>query len=132
LTKEMKKEKNITYESIVEELENIISKLNSSNIPIENSIKLYEDGVRLSNEADKELLAIEKNIQKIKKVKVIDTKSINIEKSFIEIDKIIENLEDEEISINEAESYYKKALLIIFNIESYLKKAKSVIKKYEQ
>ena len=128
----MKKEKNKTYESILEELENIISKLNSSNIPIENSIKLYEDGVRLSNQADKELLAIEKNIQKIKKVKVIDTKSINIEKSFIEIDKIIENLEDEEISINEAESYYKKALLIIFNIESYLKKAKSVIKKYEQ
>mgnify|MGYP001434392795 FL=1 len=128
----MKKEKNKTYESIVEELENIISKLNSSNIPIENSIKLYEDGVRLSNEADKELLAIEKNIQKIKKVKVIDTKSIDIEKSFIEIDKIIENLEDEEININEAESYYKKALLIIFNIESYLKKAKSEIKKYEQ
>ena len=128
----MKKEKNITYESIVEELENIISKLNSSNIPIENSIKLYEDGVRLSNQADKELLAIEKNIQKIKKIKVIDTKSIDIEKSFIEIEKIIENLEDEEISINEAESYYKKALLIIFNIESYLKKAKSEIKKYEQ
>ena len=128
----MKKEKNKTYESILEELENIISKLNSSNIPIENSIKLYEDGVRLSNQADKELLAIEKNIQKIKKIKVIDTKSIDIEKSFIEIEKIIENLEDEEISINEAESYYKKALLIIFNIESYLKKAKSVIKKYEQ
>ena len=128
----MKKEKNKTYESIVEELENIISKLNSSNIPIENSIKLYEDGVRLSNQADKELLAIEKNIQKIKKVKVIDTKSMDIEKSFIEIDKIIENLEDEEININEAESYYKKALLIIFNIESYLKKAKSEIKKYEQ
>ena len=128
----MKKEKNITYESIVEELENIISKLNSANIPIENSIKLYEDGVKLSNEADKELLAIEKNIQKIKKVKVNNVKSIDIEKSFIEIEKIIENLEDEEISINEAESYYKKALLIIFNIESYLKKAKSEIKKYEQ
>ena len=128
----MKKEKNKTYESIVEKLENIISKLNSSNIPIENSIKLYEDGVRLSNEADKELLAIEKNIQKIKKVKVNDTKSIDIEKSFIEIEKIIENLDDEEISINEAESYYKKALLIIFSIESYLKKAKSEIKKYEQ
>ena len=128
----MKKEKNKTYESIVEELEHIISKLNSANIPIENSIKLYEDGVRLSNEADKELLAIEKNIQKIKKVKADDTKNIDIEKSFIEIEDIIENLEDEEISINEAESYYKKALLIIFNIESYLKKAKSEIKKYEQ
>ena len=128
----MKKEKNKTYESIMVELEHIISKLNSANIPIENSIKLYEDGVRLSNEADKELLAIEKNIQKIKKVKVNDTKNIDIEKSFIEIEDIIENLEDEEISINEAENYYKKALLIIFNIESYLKKAKSEIKKYEQ
>ena len=128
----MKKEKNKTYESIMEELEHIISKLNSANIPIENSIKLYEDGVRLSNEADKELLAIEKNIQKIKKVKADDTKNIDIEKSFIEIEDIIENLEDEEISINEAENYYKKALLIIFNIESYLKKAKSEIKKYEQ
>lgn len=128
----MKKEKNKTYESIVEELENIISKLNAANIPIENSIKLYEDGVRLSNEADKELLIIEKNIQKIKKEKVNNAKSIDIEKSFIEIERIIENLEDEEISINEAESYYKKALLIIFSIESYLKKAKSEIKKYEQ
>ena len=128
----MKKEKNKIYENIVQELENIISKLNSANIPIENSIKLYEDGVRLSNEAEKELLAIEKNIQKIKKVKVNDTKSIDIEKSFIEIERIIENLEDEDITINEAESYYKKALLIIFGIESYLKKAKSEIKKYEQ
>ncbi|MDB2461233.1 exodeoxyribonuclease VII small subunit [Gammaproteobacteria bacterium] len=128
----MKKEKNKTYESILEELENIISKLNAANIPIENSIKLYEDGVRLSNEADKELLIIEKNIQKIKKEKVNDAKSIDIEKSFIEIERIIENLEDEGISINEAESYYKKALLIIFSVESYLKKAKSEIKKYEQ
>ena len=128
----MKKEKNKTYESILEELEDIISKLNSANIPIENSIKLYENGVRLSNEADKELLAIEKNIQKIKKVKVNDAKSIDIEKSFIEIERIIENLEDEEISINEAENFYRKALLIIFGIESYLKKAKSEIKKYEQ
>ena len=45
---------------------------------------------------------------------------------------MIENLEDEDISINDAENYYKKSLDIIFNIESYLKKAKSTIKKYEQ
>ena len=127
----MKKEKNKTYESILEELENIISKLNSVNIPIENSIKLYEEGIKLSNEADKELLVIEKNIQKIKKIKSYDTKNIDIEKSFIEIEEIIENLEDDDISINEAESCYKKALSIIFFVESYLKKAKSEIKKYE-
>ena len=128
----MKKEKNKTYESILEELENIISKLNSVNIPIENSIKLYEEGIKLSNEADKELLAIEKNLQKIKKIKSNDTNGIDIEKSFIEIEEIIENLEGDDISINEAEIFYKKALSIIFSVESYLKKAKSEIKKYEQ
>jgi exodeoxyribonuclease VII small subunit len=128
----MKKEKNKTYEGIIEELENVISKLNSANIPIENSIKLYEEGIKLSNEADKELLTIEKNIQKIKKTKVNNVKSIDIEKSFIEIEEIIENLEDDNISINEAERSYKKALSIIFSVESYLKKAKSEIKKYEQ
>ena len=60
------------------------------------------------------------------------TGKIDIEKSFEEIEIIIENLEDEDISINDAENYYKKSLDIIFNIESYLKKAKSTIKKYEQ
>ena len=63
----MKKEKNKTYENILEELENIISKLNSVNIPIENSIKLYEEGIKLSNEADKELLTIEKIYKRSKK-----------------------------------------------------------------
>ena len=98
----------------------------------QDSIKLYEEGIKLSNEADKELLTIEKNIQKIKKTKVNNVKSIDIEKSFIEIEEIIENLEDDNISINEAERSYKKALSIIFSVESYLKKAKSEIKKYEQ
>ena len=127
----MKKEKKRTYKNIIEELEIIISKLDSSKIPIENSIRLYEEGVKLSNEADKELLAIEKNIEKIKKTKINDVNNIDIEKSFIEIEEIIENLDNEDIDIGEAENYYKKALSIIFSIESYLKKAKSAIKKYE-
>lgn len=56
----MKKEKTRTYADIVTELELVISKLNSSDIPIEKSLKLYEEGVKLSNEADKELLTVEK------------------------------------------------------------------------
>ena len=128
----MKKEKKRTYDNIVGELEIIISKLNSVNIPIENSIKLYEEGVKLSNEANKELLTIEKNIEKIKKTKLSDVKNIDIEKSFVDIEEIIENLDDENISIDDAENYYKEALSIIFSMESYLKKAKSAIKKYEQ
>ena len=61
-----------------------------------------------------------------------DPDSYSQDKSFEEIEMMIENLEDEDISINDAENYYKKSLDIIFNIESYLKKAKSTIKKYEQ
>lgn len=128
----MKKEKTRTYADIVTELELIISKLNSSDIPIEKSLKLYEEGVKLSNEADKELLTVEKNINSFKKSKKNNYNEINIEKSFDKIESIIENLDNEEININDAEYYYKEALDIIFNIESYLKKAKSKIKKYEQ
>ena len=128
----MKKEKTRTYADIVTELELIISKLNSSDIPIEKSLKLYEEGVKLSNEADKELLTVEKNINSFKRSKKNNYNEINIEKSFDKIESIIESLDDEDISINDAEYYYKEALDIIFSIESYLKKAKSKIKKYEQ
>jgi len=128
----MKKEKTRTYADIVTELELVISKLNSSDIPIEKSLKLYEEGVKLTNEADKELLTVEKNINSFKKSKKNNYNEINIEKSFDKIESIIESLDDEDISINDAEYYYKEALDIIFSIESYLKKAKSKIKKYEQ
>ena len=127
----MKKNKKRTYENIIEDLELIISKLNSTEIPLENSIKLYEEGIKLSNEADKELLNVEKNIEKQKKAKKNINNKINIEKSFEAIEKIIENLNDEDISIATAQANYDDALEIIYNIESYLKKAKIIIKKYE-
>jgi len=127
----MKKDKKRTYENIIEDLEIIISKLNSTEIPLENSIKLYEEGIKLSNEANKELLNVEKNIEKQKKAKKNINNKINIEKSFEEIEKIIENLNDEDISIATAQANYDDALEIIYNIESYLKKAKIIIKKYE-
>ena len=65
----MKKEKKRTYNDIINDLENIIKKLSAKNIPLENSIKLYEEGIKISNEAEKELLQIEKNIHKTKKPK---------------------------------------------------------------
>lgn len=127
----MSKEKKRTYDAIIKDLEIIISKLSSENTPIDKSIILYEEGVKLSNEAEKELIKIEKNIEKLKKLKKNSTKNINIEKSFDEVENIIESLEDEDINIEEAENYYKSALEIICNVEAYLKNAKSIIKKYE-
>ncbi|MBT7542609.1 MAG: exodeoxyribonuclease VII small subunit [Gammaproteobacteria bacterium] len=128
----MKKSKKRTYTDILKDLELIISKLNSKTIPIENSIKLYEEGIKYTNEADKELTKVENNIEKLKKNKKNYSGKINIEKSFEEIEDIMEKLEDNDISINKAEMLYEQALEIIFNIEAYLKKAKSTIQKYEQ
>ena len=128
----MKKQEKKTYAQIIEELELVISKLNATNIPIENSIQLYEEGINLANEADKELTFVEKNFDKIKKNKKNQSDTINIEKSFDEIEYIIGELETEDITIEKIQEYYENALQIIFNIESYLKKAKTTIKKYEQ
>ena len=127
----MKKQKKRKYDSIISDLDKVISKLNSVNTPIEESIKLFEEGIKLADEAEKEILEVEKNIEKIKKTK-INSAEKNIEKSLNEVDVIIENLEDEEISLEKAEDYYKKANEKILGIEAYLKKAKSIIKKYEQ
>ena len=128
----MKKENKRKYTTIIKELDLIISKINSPDIPIDKSIKLYEEGVKLSDQADKELSIIENNIDKYKNVKKSQIKKIDIENSFKEIEILIENLEDENLKIDDAESNYKKALDIIYDIESYLKKAKSTIEKYEQ
>lgn len=128
----MRKEVKKKYTEIIKELDLIISKLDSSDIPIEQSIKLHEKGVELSKEAEKELNSLENNIDKYKPNKKIQVKNINIEKSFYEIENLIKKLESENIKIIDAENNYKKALEIIFNIESYLKKAKSKVEKYEQ
>ena len=127
----MKKENKRKYTTIIKELDLIISKINSPNIPIDKSIKLYEKGVKLSDQADKELSFIENNIDKYKNAKKSQIKKIDIENSFKEIEILIENLEDENLKIDDAEIKYKKALDIIYDIESYLKKAKSTIEKYE-
>ena len=128
----MKKENKKKYTTIIKELDLIISKINSPDIPIDKSIKLYEEGVKLSDQSDKELSFIENNIDKYKNAKKSQIKKIDIENSFKEIEILIENLEDENLKIDDAEIKYKKALDIIYDIESYLKKAKSTIEKYEQ
>ena len=128
----MKKENKKKYTTIIKELDLIISKINSPDIPIDKSIKLYEEGVKLSDQADKELGFIENNIDKYKNAKKSQIKKIDIENSFQAIEILIENLEDENLKIDDAEIKYKKALDIIYDIESYLKKAKSTIEKYEQ
>ena len=128
----MKNKKKRNYDNIIDDLEKIIEKLNSAKTPLEESINLFEKGIKLSEEAEKEIMNIENSINNNKKIKKGLSEKIDIEKTFKEIEKIIEDIENQDMSIEKASEYYLSALDKISGIESYLKKAKSIIKKYEQ
>ena len=43
------KEENITFEQAIEELENIINRLEEGDVPLDETIKLYEKGSELKD-----------------------------------------------------------------------------------
>ena len=46
---------NLTYEQALKKLEDIINKLNEGSIPLDESIALYEEGIKLSEFCMKKL-----------------------------------------------------------------------------
>ena len=69
----MSKEKDINFEANLKKLEMIVDKLESGNIGLEESVKLYEEGMRIKKICDKKLKDIE---MQIKKIKIEDNKII--------------------------------------------------------
>ena len=49
------KEENITFEQAIEELENIINRLEEGDVPLDETIKLYEKGSELKDFCEKKL-----------------------------------------------------------------------------
>ena len=71
------KEENITFEQAIEELETIINRLEEGDVPLDQTIELYEKGSELKEFCEKKLQSAEVKIQKInQKTK---TKEITIE-----------------------------------------------------
>ncbi len=62
----MSKEKNSNFESNLKELEIIVDKLESGEIGLEESVKLYEKGMMIKKICDKNLKDIEMQIKKIR------------------------------------------------------------------
>ena len=62
----MSKENNNNFESNLKKLELIVDKLESGEIDLEESVKLYEEGMRIKKICDKKLQDIEMQIKKIK------------------------------------------------------------------
>ena len=69
----MSKEKDNNFESNLKKLEVIVDKMESGNIGLEESVKLYEEGMRIKKICDKKLNDIE---MQIKKIKIEDNKVI--------------------------------------------------------
>ena len=72
----MSKEKDNNFETNLKKLEVIVDKLESGNIGLEESVKLYEEGMRIKKICDKKLKDIE---MQIKKIKIEDNKIIKEE-----------------------------------------------------
>ncbi len=56
-------EKKQTFESSLKELERIVSRLEDGDLPLEDSLKLFEDGVKLSRECQERLNQAERRIE---------------------------------------------------------------------
>ena len=69
----MSKEKDNNFEVNLKKLEVIVDKLESGDIGLEESVKLYEEGMKIKNICDKKLKDIE---MQIKKIKIEDNKVV--------------------------------------------------------
>ena len=62
----MNKDKENSFEKNLQKLEIIVAKLESGEISLEESVKLYEEGMQIKKICDKKLKDIEMQIKKIK------------------------------------------------------------------
>ena len=69
----MIKEKENNFESNLKKLEVIVDKLESGDVGLEQSVQLYEEGMKIKKLCDKKLKDIE---MQIKKIKIEDNKVI--------------------------------------------------------
>ena len=69
----MSKEKDNNFETNLKKLEMIVDKLESGDIGLEESVKLYEEGMKIKKICDKKLEDIE---MQIKKIKIEDNKVV--------------------------------------------------------
>ena len=69
----MIKEKDNNFEANLKKLELIVDKLETGDIGLEESVKLYEEGMKIKKICDKKLKDIE---MQIKKIKIEDNKVV--------------------------------------------------------
>lgn len=61
-----KKEQNLTFEQAMQQLETLVKQLESGELALEESMKLYEEGVRLTAVCSKKLTEATLKIEELK------------------------------------------------------------------
>lgn len=61
----MAKTEEITFEESLEKLENIVGKLESGEVPLDDAIKMFNEAMILVKTCDEKLKSAEENVQKI-------------------------------------------------------------------
>ena len=59
----MQKKKSKVFEDYIEDLNEIVKKMESDNMNLEDMIKSYEDGMKLINVCSNELVEVEKRVK---------------------------------------------------------------------
>ena len=55
--------KEISFETAIERLEEIVNQLESGNFPLDKSLELFEEGTKLVNNCNKKLNEVEKSVK---------------------------------------------------------------------
>lgn len=63
----MSEKKEVTFEEAMKELENIVEKLEEGDVPLEEAISFYKDGMKLSKLCHDKLSHVEEEMEKILK-----------------------------------------------------------------
>ena len=58
-------EKEKSFEENLKQLEDIVAKLEQGEIPLEEAIKLFQEGMRLSKDCSEKLSGVEKEIKRL-------------------------------------------------------------------
>ncbi|MCQ2515689.1 MAG: exodeoxyribonuclease VII small subunit [Saccharofermentans sp.] len=71
-------EEGFVYESAVKELQDIVNKLGSGNVSLDDSLKLYTRGIELSSLCDEKLKEIEQKVSIVNPVTKEESDEIDV------------------------------------------------------
>ena len=119
------------FEKNISRIEEIANKVENNDLQIDEMSKLYQEGMNLILNSEKELKKIEKNIKEIKSKNFNEETKVNIKNNIKEIEKIHEKFLNEDLNVDIVVDLYKKAIKLIKESERILEISEKNFKIFE-